>query len=113
MPVITSACGIGSPPEPGRRAAARDHAEQEEHAAAEEIEGEQLPQRLGLHDKAIEAQADQRGAAEPEQRDLAHRRRPFGGPATSRPSVAAIESHQRDLDHDDQRLGPGFRVGEE
>lgn len=76
-----------SPPIPA--AAPRDHPEQQEHAAAQEIEGEELAQRLGLDDEAVEAEADQSSGAEPEQDGLAHRARDrTGGPATSNASAA-------------------------
>ena len=78
--------------QPGGGAAPRDHAEQQEDAAAEQVEGEDLAQRLGVDDEAVQAEAHQRRAGQAEQR-LAHRGGArSGGPATSRPSVAAMES---------------------
>jgi hypothetical protein len=50
---MTIACGTGSAASPARRAPARDHAEQEEHAAAEEVEGQDLAQRLRVDDHAV------------------------------------------------------------
>ena len=46
------------------RAAPRDDAEHEEHAAADQIESEQLPQRLRIDDQRVEAEPDEPGADE-------------------------------------------------
>ena len=114
-PVIVSACSTGSPPSPARRTAARDDAEEQEHAAAEQVEGEDLAQRLGLRDQTVQPEADDRGTAQAEQgarRSWCPSER-CGVPASSMPSIAAIERHHRDLDRDDQRFRVRDRVGEE
>ena len=83
--------GIGG--EPGCRASPRDDAEQQENAAADKIEGENLAQRLRIGDEAIKAKTDQRRADEPGQRCRAHRRGARrGGPATSIGRVTAMDS---------------------
>ena len=79
--------------EPGRRAPARDDAEDQEHAAAEQIEGEDLAQRLGIRDQAVEPEPHRDGRAQPEYGRRAHGSAlRSGAPAISRPSVTAIVS---------------------
>ena len=79
--------------EPGARGSAGDDAEQQKNAAADQIEGENFAQRLGIGDEAIEAKTHQRRADEPSQRCRAHRRGARrGGPATSMGRVTAMES---------------------
>src|SRR5262249_55985861 len=74
-----------------RRAAARDDAEQQEHAAAEQIESEDLAERLRIDDHTVQAEPDRRSGAEAEYRRSAHRRAlRSGAPAISRPSVTAM-----------------------
>src|SRR5262249_44297625 len=76
-----------------RRAAARDDREEQEDPATEEIEGEDLAQRVRVHDEAVEAEAHGRGAADSEELRRPHR--PgwrAGAPATRSPSVTAIVS---------------------
>ncbi len=79
--------------EAGGRALARDDAEQQEDAAAQDVEGEDLAQRVRIDDEAVEAEADQRRARQSGQRSRRswHGGR-LGGPMTSMGSVAAIES---------------------
>ena len=76
-----------------RRAPARNDAEEQEHAAAEQIESEDLAERLGIRDQAVEPEADRHRGAQPEHRRgvIAQALR-SGAPASSRPSVAAIVS---------------------
>ena len=61
---MTNACGTGSPPSPAARASAGDDPEQQKHTAADQVEGEDLAQRFGMHDQAEQAQANQRRAAQ-------------------------------------------------
>ena len=68
-----------------------DDAEQEEHAAAEQIEGDDLAKRLRIRDQAVEPKSDRGGGAQSEHRHAAHRfALRSGAPASSRPRVAAI-----------------------
>ena len=83
--------GIAS--KPGRGAASGDHAEQEKHPTAEQVEGEDLAKGLGMHDEAEQADTDERRRAQAVQRSGGHcGDSRAGGPATSRPSVAASDS---------------------
>ena len=83
--------GIGG--ESGGRAPARDDAEDEKDAAAGQIEGEHLAQRLRIDDEAVEAEADQRRAEQSRNRRCGHACGfRLGGPATSIGRVAAMES---------------------
>ncbi len=114
MPVMTIACGTGSKAKPRRRAPARDNAEHQEHAAADQVEGENFAQGLRVDDQAIKAEADQRGADQPGKRRRAHgsglRR---GGPATSIGKVDRDGQQHEGLDEQDDRLGETGRIGEE
>ena len=96
MPVITMRLRHGIEGKAGRRSPARDNAEHEEDAAADQIEGENLAQRLRIDDEAVEPEPDQRRSDESRQRRCAHgsglRR---GGPATSIGSVTAIVSSMK------------------
>ena len=79
--------------EPGCRTPPGDDPEQQEHTASENVEGQDLAQRLRVGDEAEQSKSHQRGAANPEQRRRVHRcciR--SGGPAASRPSVTPIDS---------------------
>ena len=58
--------------EPGCGAPARDDAEYQERAGAEEIESENLPQRLRIGDEAEQSEPDQSRAAKSEQCDGVH-----------------------------------------
>ena len=92
MPVISSACGTGSPPHPSAAPRRAIGAEQQEHAVADHVEREDLAQRLRVDDQAVDAEPDQRRRAQPEQRrrvsSLAAR---SGAPARIRASVSASE----------------------
>ncbi len=92
MPVMTSACGTGSPPSSGGRAPAGHDAEYQERAGAEKIERQDLAQRLGIGDQAEQAEPGQNRAANPEQRGGIHWRRiRCGVPNAKRPSVTPID----------------------
>ena len=113
MPVITIACGTGSALQSGRRAFPRDDAEHEENAAAHQVEGEDLAQRLGIGDEAIEAETDQRRADKPSQRRRGHRRGSRrGGPATSMARVTAMERTMNASMNRISGLGEPGRIGE-
>ena len=92
----TASPGSSAQPRMGkscRRAFPGDDAEHQENAAANDVEGENLPKRLRIGDKAVEAKTHQRRPDEPGQRRRDHRpgsRR--GGPATSIGRVTAIVS---------------------
>src|SRR5690606_30138798 len=76
-----------------RGAALRDGPEYQEHPAAEHVEGQDLAQRSRLHDQPEQPDADQCGAAQPEQRRRVHRPGSrAGSPATSTTTVAATVS---------------------
>ena len=92
MPVMTSACGTGSPSSPGGRAAPGDDAKQQEDAAAQNVECHDLSQRLRMQHEAEQPDADQRRAAQAEQGNGAHCRGAAGGPAASRPRMIAMDS---------------------
>ena len=70
---------------------ARDDAAQQEHTVADQIEREDLSQRLRVDDESVEPEADERGSGEPEQRGRAHDRHRAGAPASSNVSVSASE----------------------
>ena len=91
MPVMTSACGIGIGVKARARAASGDHAEQQEHPAAQHAEGQNLAQRLGRHEEPVEADPDQRRAGHPRDGGGVHEVPPRGGPAISIGIDAAIE----------------------
>ena len=77
----------------GCSASASDDAEQQKNAAADQIEGKNLTQRLRMGDESEKAKTDQRLADKPSQRCGAHRggaRR--GGPATSVGRVTAMDT---------------------
>lgn len=57
IPVMTMACGTGSKRKPA--AAPRDNAENQENAAADQVEGEQLAQRMWMENEAVETKAHQ------------------------------------------------------
>ena len=74
-----------------RRAFPCDDAEHEENAAADQVERQNLAQRLRIGDHAIEAKTDKRRPDQPGQRRRAHRRGSRrGGPATSIGRVTAM-----------------------
>src|SRR5262249_29261225 len=74
--------------EPRRRTSTRDNAEDQEHTAAEQIEGEDLAERLRIYDQAVQSEPDRRRSAQPEYRRRAHGSAlRSGAPAISRPSV--------------------------
>ena len=73
-----------------RRAAPRHYAEEQEDAAAEQVEGEHLAQHRRLRDQSEQAERDQRHSGEAEQHRAVHAAR-SGGPATSRARAAATE----------------------
>ena len=76
-----------------RRTPAGDDAEEQEHAAAEQIESENLAERLGIRDQAVEPEPHRHRCAQPEHRRGAHHQAlRSGAPASSRPSVTAIVS---------------------
>ena len=85
--------------EAGRRSPARDDAEHQEDAAADQIEGENLAKRLRIDDEAVEPEPDQRRPDQSRQRRRAHgsglRR---GGPATSIGRVDRDRQHHESLD---------------
>jgi hypothetical protein len=56
----------------GGRAAARDGAEQEEHAAAHDVEREDLAQRMRVHDDPVGAKPDQDRGGDAEERAGTH-----------------------------------------
>jgi hypothetical protein len=93
IPVITIACGTGSA---ANTAAAPFRAmmpNSKKNAAADQIEGENLTQRLRTGDEAVKAKTHQRRAEEPSQRCGAHRRGALrGGPATGMGRVTAMDS---------------------
>ena len=73
-----------------RRAAARDGAEQQEDAAAHDVEREDLAQRMRVHDEAVGADADEQRGAEAEERAAAHRRTGLcGAPVSSSARISA------------------------
>jgi hypothetical protein len=109
---------------PSRRAAPRDRAEEQEHAAADHVEREDLAQRLWLDDQAVQADADERRRSRPNSVARSRGRHPglAGcrlGCARARRSTdqgrasARASRHQRELDDHDQRLRPAVRIGEE
>ena len=94
MPVITSACGTGSAPKPGRRAPAGNDAEQQEHTAAENVEGKDLAQRLRIGDQAEKPEPDQRRTDNGRTASLLFiaAASVLAGPPPAEPSVTPIES---------------------
>ena len=79
--------------QPGARTAPGQRAEQHEHARAHDVESDDLAQRMREHDQPVQADADQRGGAQAEQRLDAHGALPrgstrSGGPASSRPRIS-------------------------
>ena len=115
MPVMSNACGTGSPPMPAAAPRRAMTPNKQEHAAADDVEREDLAQRLRVDDEAVEA--DARRA-----RPLPVRRASL--PLTAPPPVRGVPAmmqaerqrerrHQRDLDHDDQRLCPAVGIAEE
>jgi len=70
-----------------------DDAEDHEHAAAEQIEGEDLAERLGIRDQAIKTEPNCHGGGQSEHGRGAHGPAlRSGAPAIRRPSVAAMVS---------------------
>ena len=87
----------------------------QKHTAAEQVEGEDLAERLGIR------RSRRRGRAPPPRRAhspntvavLIARRSVRADRPAAAPSVTAIVSVMRDLDAQDQRLGVGHRIGKE
>src|SRR5262249_11829375 len=75
-----------------RRTAASDDAEDQERAGAEDIERENLAQRMRLHDHAVEAETRGHCAAQPEHGCAHGAASRSGGRASNRASVAATVS---------------------
>ena len=62
MPVMTNACGTGSAPKPAA-APLRATMPKMMKTAAEQIEGDDLAERLRIYDQAVEPESRQRRAA--------------------------------------------------
>src|SRR5262249_62266849 len=79
------------------RALACNDAEHEEDAAAQQIEADNLAQRIGMDQQAVKAQADERRACQSGESRCRHGNgrstgSRVGGPTTSRGRIAATES---------------------
>src|SRR4030095_7920404 len=77
---------------PRARAVGGDEAEQQKDAAAQQVEAEELAQRMGMDEQAVKAKADQRGARQSGEGRRTHEGGRSGGPRTSMGSDTAMES---------------------
>ena len=86
-----------------RRAPARDRAEQQEHAVADQVEREDLAQRLRIRHDAVEPEADQRCGAQSDRVSArSSSRRPFRRPSHQQGEGQHECGHQRSFDDFDQ-----------
>ncbi len=76
---------------PGGLPPARDDAAQQEHAVADQIEREDLPQRLRVDDESVEPETHEPRGGQAEQRGGVHDRHRSGAPMSSNVSVSASE----------------------
>ena len=93
MPVMTSACGIGSPPNPAAAPRRATTPKSKNTPAPSKLNARTLRSGWGSHDQPVQTETHEAGTAQAKQCRRTHPRGSrCGGPMTSKTSIAVIDN---------------------
>ncbi len=114
MPVMTSACGIGSPPNPAAAPRRATTPNSREHAGAKQVKRDHLRSGCGSRSARTDPDPPRTALHRPYSvAEFIRCRSRCGGPATSKASIAAIDSVTGSSIVDNQQFGMIGRIGKE